>query len=75
MRRGTSRSRFFFAVHSPLKRRCRLKKNEELTVITKTYDLILWTVNHTSRFPRNDPLTRSASDLALGLVHNSAMTL
>lgn len=25
----------------------------ELTVITKTYDLILWTTNHTSRFPRN----------------------
>ncbi len=30
-----------------------LKKNEELTVINKTYDLIVWTVNHTSRFPRN----------------------
>lgn len=30
-----------------------MKKNEELTVITKTYDLVLWTVNHTSRFPRN----------------------
>ena len=30
-----------------------MKKNEELTVITKTYDLIVWTVNHTSRFPRN----------------------
>jgi len=26
---------------------------EELTVITKTYDLILWSCNHTSRFPRN----------------------
>jgi len=25
----------------------------ELTVISKTYDLILWTANHTSRFPRN----------------------
>ena len=30
-----------------------MKKNEELAVITKTYDLIVWTVNHTSRFPRN----------------------
>jgi hypothetical protein len=25
----------------------------ELTVITKTYDLILWSCHHTSRFPRN----------------------
>ena len=30
-----------------------MKKTEELIVITKTYDLIVWTVNHTSRFPRN----------------------
>ena len=30
-----------------------MKKAEELTVITKTYDLILWCCNHTSRFPRN----------------------
>src|SRR6201988_2346924 len=30
-----------------------MKKSEELTVITKTYDLILWSCNHTSRFPRN----------------------
>lgn len=30
-----------------------MKKIEELTVITKAYDLIHWTVNHTSRFPRN----------------------
>lgn len=28
-------------------------KRDELTIITKTYDLILWTANHTSRFPRN----------------------
>jgi hypothetical protein len=28
-------------------------KDQELTVITKTYDLILWSCNHTSRFPRN----------------------
>jgi hypothetical protein len=25
----------------------------ELTVITKAYDLILWSCHHTSRFPRN----------------------
>ena len=30
-----------------------MKPTEELTVITKTYDLILWSCNHTSRFPRN----------------------
>src|SRR5271165_1856087 len=30
-----------------------MRKDQELTVITKTYDLILWSCNHTSRFPRN----------------------
>jgi hypothetical protein len=30
-----------------------MKQQQELVVITKTYDLILWTCNHTSRFPRN----------------------
>jgi hypothetical protein len=30
-----------------------MKKAEELTVITKTYDLILWSCNHTGKFPRN----------------------
>src|ERR1700734_3572195 len=30
-----------------------LKRNEELIVITKTYDLILWSCNHTGKFPRN----------------------
>ena len=29
------------------------KKDQELIVITKTYDLILWSCNHTSKFPRN----------------------
>jgi hypothetical protein len=29
-----------------------MKKREELVIITKTYDLILWSCNHTSRFPR-----------------------
>ena len=26
-----------------------MKRNEELVVITKTYDLILWSCNHTGR--------------------------
>jgi hypothetical protein len=30
-----------------------VSRTEELTVITKTYDLILWSCHHTSRFPRN----------------------
>ena len=31
-----------------------MKRNEnELVVITKMYDLILWSCNHTSRFPKN----------------------
>src|SRR5229473_8443103 len=30
-----------------------LKRHEELTVITKTYDLILWSCNHTVKFPRH----------------------
>ena len=29
-----------------------MKKAEELVVITKTYGLILWSCNHTGRFPR-----------------------
>lgn len=29
------------------------REQEELTVITKTYDLILWSCNHTVKFPRN----------------------
>jgi hypothetical protein len=28
-------------------------KDQELTIITKTYDLILWSCQHTGRFPRN----------------------
>ena len=30
-----------------------MKSEQELVVITKVYDLILWSCNHTSRFPRN----------------------
>lgn len=29
------------------------KTTDELAVITKTYDLILWSCHHTGRFPRN----------------------
>ena len=29
------------------------RRTEELTVITKAYDLILWSCNHTGKFPRN----------------------
>jgi hypothetical protein len=29
-----------------------MAKAEDLTVITKTYDLILWSCHHTSGFPR-----------------------
>src|SRR3954469_9898351 len=30
-----------------------MEKNQELIVITKTYDLILWSCRHTGKFPRN----------------------
>jgi hypothetical protein len=30
-----------------------MAKEQELIVITKAYDLILWSCKHTSRFPRN----------------------
>ena len=33
--------------------RLSMGKEQELIVITKTYDLILWSCNHTSKFPRN----------------------
>ena len=33
-----------------------MKKDQELIVITKTYDLILWSCNHASKFPRNHRL-------------------
>src|SRR5262245_65793837 len=29
------------------------RDHEELVVITKTYDLILWSCHHTGKFPRN----------------------
>jgi hypothetical protein len=30
-----------------------MKKDQELTVIARTYDLILWSCNHTGKFPRS----------------------
>src|SRR5262245_55665581 len=30
-----------------------MQHGQELVVVTKTYDLILWSCHHTSRFPRN----------------------
>jgi 23S rRNA-intervening sequence protein len=30
-----------------------MARNQELVVITKTYDLILWSCHHTGKFPRN----------------------
>jgi hypothetical protein len=30
-----------------------MNKSEEMIVITKTYELILWSCHHTSKFPRN----------------------
>ena len=42
---------FIDIISLPLKKS--MKKDQELIVITKTYDLILWSCNHTSKFPRN----------------------
>jgi len=36
------------------------KVPEELVVITKTYDLILWSCNHIGRFPRTDPVSEES---------------
>jgi len=30
-----------------------MQRNQELAVITKTYDLIHWSCHHTGNFPRN----------------------
>jgi hypothetical protein len=54
-----------------------MKKNEELMVITKTYDLVLWSCNHTSKFPRNhrfvlgERIERNLYDLLETLLHAS----
>lgn len=51
-----------------------MKSRDELVVITKTYDLILWSCNHTSRFPRNhrfvlgERIERNLYELLEGLI-------
>ena len=51
-----------------------MQKMEELVVITKTYDLILWSCSHTSRFPRQhrfvlgEKLERTLYDLLETLI-------
>ena len=51
-----------------------MKKGQELIVITKTYDLILWSCNHTSKFPRNhrfvlgERIERNLHDLLEALI-------
>src|SRR5262245_12296216 len=51
-----------------------MNNSQELIVITKTYDLILWTCHHTSRFPRNhrfvlgDRIERTLYDLLETLI-------
>ena len=48
-----SSSDYIIALEEVNEKRSRMKKDQELIVITKTYDLILWSCNHTSKFPRN----------------------
>jgi hypothetical protein len=54
---------------------------EELTVITKIYDLILWSCHHTSTFPRNhrfvlgEGIERNLYDLPETLLPSSTITL
>ncbi len=49
-------------------------REDELVVITKTYDLILWSCQHTSRFPRShrfvlgERIERGLYDLLEGLI-------
>ena len=51
-----------------------MKKQDELVIITKTYDLILWSCNHTGRLPRQhrfvlgERLERSLYDLLETLI-------
>ena len=58
-----------------------MKKHEELVVITKTYDLILWSCNHTGRFPRQhrfvlgERLERSLYDLLETLIQAKPIIL
>ena len=49
---AVEKSRFGFMGLSDRSVARTMAKAEELVVITKTYDLILWSCQHTSRFPR-----------------------
>lgn len=52
-----------------------MPRSDELVIITKTYDLILWSCQHTSRFPRQhrfvlgERLERTLYDLLETLIH------
>ena len=43
-----------------------MKKDQELIVITKTYDLILWSCNHPSKFPATDSPSDSVEANGMG---------
>ncbi len=49
------------------------RTTEELVVITKAYDLILWSCHHTGKFPRNhrfvlgERIGRNLYDLLMGV--------
>ena len=51
-----------------------MKKTDELIVVTKAYDLILWSCNHTGKFPRNhrfvlgERIERNLYDLLQALI-------
>src|SRR5947209_2406657 len=45
------KNHYYEIISFPLKQS--MKKDQEMIVITKTYDLILWSCHHTSKFPRN----------------------
>ena len=50
-----------------------MKKHEELVVITKTYDLILWSCNHTGRFPRQHRFVLGERDGLCTYWHENGM--
>jgi hypothetical protein len=35
-----------------------MQQGQELVVVVRTYDLILWSCHHTSKFPRNHRFVR-----------------
>ena len=56
------------------------KQTPELTILDKTYDLILWSCQHTSRFPRNhrfvlgERIERRLYELSKTLIRRTAPT-